>query len=204
MVHHRISPDNRWGFFPSAGAGWIVSNESFMQDNPLFDQLKLRASWGRVGNDRVPSDAFTVTVTPNLAYPFGGGIATPGSAITQIKDPNLKWETTEEFDLGVEYSMLDGKFYGEIGFYDKKSRDLLINVKVPAVIGDADGVVLTNAASIRNTGFELSANWRHRMNENASYRVGANLTLNRNDVIGLNGGQPILDGGVGAGQIYST
>lgn len=200
----RISPDNRWGFFPSAGAGWIVSNESFMQDNPLFDQLKLRASWGRVGNDRVPSDAFTVTVTPNLAYPFGGGIATPGSAITQIKDPNLKWETTEEFDLGVEYSMLDGKFYGEIGFYDKKSRDLLINVKVPAVIGDADGVVLTNAASIRNTGFELSANWRQRMNENASYRVGANLTLNRNDVIGLNGGQPILDGGVGAGQIYST
>lgn len=200
----RISPANRWGFFPSAGIGWIITNESFMADQTLFDQLKLRASWGRVGNDRVPSDAFTVTVTPNLAYPFGGGIATPGSAITQIKDPNLKWETTEELDLGVEYSLLDGKLYGEVGFYDKKSRDLLINVKVPAVIGDADGVVLTNAASIRNTGLELTVNWRQRMSETMSYRIGANATFNRNDVIGLNGGQPILDGGVGAGQIYAT
>jgi TonB-linked SusC/RagA family outer membrane protein len=200
----RISPDNRWGFFPSVGAGWIVTNESFMANNTLFDNLKLRASWGRVGNDRVPSDAFTVTVTPNLAYPFGGGVATPGSAITQIKDPNLKWETTEEVDFGVEYAMLGGKLYGEIGFYDKKSRDLLINVKVPAVIGDGDGVVLTNAASIRNTGLEVSVNWRERMTEALSYRIGGNITLNRNNVIGLNGGQPILDGGVGAGQIYST
>ena len=200
----RIAPDNRWGFFPSVGFGWVISNEPFMKDVTLFESLKLRTSWGRVGNDRVPSDAFTVTVTPNLAYPFGGGVATPGSAITQIKDPNLKWETTEEIDLGIEYSILNGRFYGELGFYDKKSKDLLINVKVPAVIGDEDGVVLTNAASIRNTGFEFAANWRDKINQKASYKVGANITLNKNNVIGLNGGQPILDGGIGAGQIYTT
>lgn len=200
----RISKDNRWGFFPSVGLGWVISEESFMKQYRFVESLKLRTSWGRVGNDRVPSDAFTVTVTPNLAYPFGGGVATPGSAITQIKDPNLKWETTEEFDLGLEYSLWNGKFYGEFGFYDKKSRDLLINVKVPAVAGDEDGVVLTNAASIQNRGFEMSVNYRTRVNENLTYKVGANLTLNRNRVIGLNGGQPILDGGVGAGQIYTT
>jgi TonB-linked SusC/RagA family outer membrane protein len=200
----RIAPENRWGVFPSVGFGWVISNESFMQNNSIFESLKLRTSWGRVGNDRVPSDAFTVTVTPNLAYPFGGGVATPGSAITQIKDPKLKWETTEEIDFGAEYSMFKGKLYGEIGFYDKKSRDLLINVKVPAVIGDADGVVLTNAASIRNTGFEFAINWRDRINENMSYKLGTNITLNKNNVIGLNGGQPILDGGIGAGQIYTT
>ncbi len=200
----RIAPDNRWGFFPSLGVGWVITKEPFMKDISLFETLKLRTSWGRVGNDRVPSDAFTATVTQNLAYPFGGGVATPGSAITQIKDPNLKWETTEEIDFGLEFSLLKGKLYGEAGFYDKKSKDLLINVKVPAVVGDEDGVVLTNAASIRNTGFEFALNWRDKMDVNLSYKIGGNITLNKNDVIGLNGGQPILDGGIGAGQIYTT
>lgn len=200
----RISKDNRWGLFPSVGLGWVLSNEAFMKKYTFIETLKLRTSWGRVGNDRVPSDAFTVTVTPNLAYPFGGGVAIPGSAITQIKDPNLKWETTEEFDLGLDFSLWNGKVYGEIGYYDKKSRDLLINVKVPAVAGDEDGVVLTNAASIQNRGFEFAANYRTRVNENFSYKIGGNITLNKNKVIGLNGGQPILDGGVGAGQIYTT
>ncbi len=200
----RIAKENRWGFFPSAGLAWVLTNEPFLENQRVFETLRLRTSWGRVGNDRVPSDAFTVTVTPNLAYPFGGGIATPGSAITQIKDPNLKWETTEEFDLALEYALLQGKLYGEIGFYDKKSRDLLINVKVPAVVGDEDGVVLTNAASIRNTGFEFSTNWRNRINDQSSYKIGLNVTINQNDVIGLNGGQPILDGGIGAGQVFTT
>jgi TonB-linked SusC/RagA family outer membrane protein len=200
----RIAPENRWGLFPSVGLGWVLSSEPFMADIDLFETLKVRTSWGRVGNDRVPSDAFTVTVTPNLAYPFGGGVATPGSAITQIKDPNLKWETTEEFDAAVEFSMMNGKLYGEAGFYNKRSENLLINVKVPAVTGDEDGVVLTNAASILNRGFEFALNWRERKSDDLSYRLGVNVTLNKNEVIGLNGGQPILDGGVGAGQIYST
>ena len=200
----RFPSQNRWGYFPSVGAGWLISNESFMANQRMFDVLKLRASWGRVGNDRIPSDSYTITVQPNLAYPFGGGVATPGSAITQIKDPNLKWETTEEVDLGVEFSALKGRLTGEINYYDKKARDLLINVKVPSVTGDADGVVLTNAASIQNRGLEFTLNWRGRVNESLSYRIGGNATLNQNTVIGLNGGQPILDGGVGANQQYTT
>jgi TonB-linked SusC/RagA family outer membrane protein len=200
----RISAANRWGMFPSFGVGWVISNERFLKDIRMIDNLKLRASWGRVGNDRVPSDAFTQTVTPNLAYPFGGGIAVPGSAITQIKDPNLKWETTEELDFGAEFSLLRGKLYGELGYYNKKTKDLLINVKIPATVGDEDGVILTNAASIQNTGFEAALNYRDKINSKLSYKVGANLTLNKNEVIGLNGGEPILDGGIGAGQIYTT
>ncbi|AUD04606.1 SusC/RagA family TonB-linked outer membrane protein [Spirosoma pollinicola] len=200
----RFPSQNRWGYFPSVGAGWLISNESFMQNQHIFDLLKVRASWGRVGNDRIPSDSYTVTVQPNLAYPFGGGVATPGSAITQIKDPNLKWETTEEADLGVEFTALNGRLSGEINYYDKKARDLLINVKVPSVTGDADGVVLTNAASIRNQGLEFTLNWRGKITNDLSYRIGGNATLNKNSVIGLNGGQPILDGGVGANQQYTT
>ncbi len=200
----RFPAQNRWGYFPSVGAGWLISNESFMAGQQVFDMLKLRASWGKVGNDRIPTDAYTVTVAPNLAYPFGGGIATPGSAITQIKDPNVKWETTEEADLGIEFTALNGRLTGEVNYYNKKSRDLLINVKVPSVSGDADGVVLTNAASIQNQGLELTLNWRGKITNDLSYRIGGNATLNQNKVIGLNGGQPILDGGIGANQQYTT
>lgn len=200
----RFPAQNRWAYFPSVGAGWLLTSEPFLQNQNLFSLLKLRASWGRVGNDRIPTDAFTVTVQPNLAYPFGGGVATPGSAITQIKDPNLKWETTEETDLGLEFSSLGGRLSGEINYYTKTARDLLINVKIPAVVGDADGVVLTNAASIRNRGLEVTLNWRQKLTDNLSYRVGGNVTLNQNTVTGLNGGQPILDGGIGANQQYTT
>lgn len=200
----RISKDNRWGYFPSMGLGWVISNEEFLKNVSFLESLKLRASWGRVGNDRIPSDAFTVTVTPNLAYPFGGGVATPGSAITQVKDPDLKWETTEELDLGIDYSLFKGKLYGELGFYTKSTKDLLINIKLPATAGDEDGVILTNAASIRNTGFEAAVNWRDNIRSAISYKIGANITINRNEVTGLNGGEPILDGGVGAAQIYTT
>ncbi len=200
----RFPSGNRWGYFPSVGAGWLISNESFMANQHLFDLLKLRGSWGRVGNDRIPSDSYTVTVQPNLAYPFGGGVATPGSAITQIKDPNLKWETTEEYDLGIEFTAVNGRLSGELNYYNKTSRDLLINVKVPSVTGDADGVVLTNAASIKNKGLEFSLNWRGKITNNLTYRVSGNVTLNQNTVVGLNGGQPILDGGIGANQQYTT
>ncbi len=200
----RFPAGNRWGYFPSFGAGWIISNEGFMQSQSIFETLKLRASWGRVGNDRIPSDAYTVTVTPNLAYSYSGGTATPGSAITEIKDPNLKWETTTETDFGIEFSALKGKLTGELGYYNKIARDLLINVKVPSVTGDADGQVLTNAASIQNVGFEGTLKWRGKINETISYYVGGNITMNDNQVIGLNGGQPILDGGIGANQQYTT
>jgi len=200
----RLAEKNRWGFFPSIGLGWILSNEGFMTSQTLFTNLKLRGSWGRVGNDRIPSDAFVITVDNGVPYPFGGGIAVPGSAITQVKDPNLKWETTEETDVAVEFGMLKGRFTGEIGVYDKKANDLLINIKIPSVAGDQDGLVLTNAASIQNKGLEIALNWKDRLAPKFSYNIGGNVTFNQNRVIGLNGGQPILDGGIGANQIYTT
>lgn len=199
----RFNAQNRWGTFPSAGVAWVLSNEKFYKINAL-ETLKLRASWGQVGNDRIASDAYITTINTGLGYAFGGGgsLATPGGAITQIKDKNLKWETTEEADLGLEYSAFKGKLQGEIAYYNKKSRDLLINVNIPAVLGDQDQAVLTNAASIQNAGLEIAGNWREKRGE-ISYSLGANISLNKNKVIGLNGGQPILDGGLGS-QPYTT
>jgi TonB-linked SusC/RagA family outer membrane protein len=199
----RFPVQNRWGYYPSVGAGWIISKESFMLNQKIFETLKLRGSWGKVGNDNIPTDAFIVTVTQNLPYPFTAGTATPGSAITRIKDPNLKWETTTESDLALEFSLLQNKLTGEIGYYDKKITDALINVKIPAVAGDQFGLVLTNAAAILNRGLELSLLWSEKINDNISYHIGGNITLNKNKVVGLNGGQPIVDGGV-ASQQFTT
>jgi len=200
----KFSQQNRWGYFPSVGLGWILSEESFMKDLTFINDFKIKSSWGIVGNDRIPSDSYQITVESNLAYPFGGGVAIGGSAITQIKDPNLKWESTEELDFGTEFSLYNGKVQGEFGYYHKTSRDLLINVKVPSVVGDKDGMVLTNAASIQNKGIEAALSVQGNFGKNWNYKIGGNATFNTNTVVGLNGGQPILDGGIGAGQFYTT
>ena len=202
----RLPSQNRWNNYPSVGAAWIISKEGFMDNQHIFDYLKLRGSWGKVGNDQIPTDAFTTTVVQNLAYAFGGSgsAATNGSQINQIKDPNITWETTEEYDGAIEFSALNSRLTGEVDYYNKKVQNALINVKIPSTVGDADGQVLTNAASIQNQGWEVLLNWKDKINNNFSYHIGGNVTFNKNTVIGLNGGQPLPDAGIGASQGFVT
>lgn len=202
-----FSSVNRWAYSPSIGAGWIISQENFMQNQRLFDMLKLRASWGQVGNDNIPADASQITLTPNLPYYFGGN-ALGGSAITQIKDQNIGWEITDESDVGIEFSSMNGKLTGELGYYNKLTRDALIYVLVPGTLGSQPnpnssipaGYVLTNAANISNIGEELSLKWNGQISKKLSYYIGGNITFNKNNVVGLNGGQPYIDGPIGADQ----
>ena len=198
--------NNRWGYFPSFGVGWVVSREGFMQNQHTFDALKLRASWGKSGNDVTGygTQGYTLTLLENLPY-FFGGQATSGSAISQIVDQNLKWETTTESDIAVEFSTIHGKLTGDIEGYTKIVKDALINVLIPSTLGSynpsgSGGYVLTNAASIQNKGVEVSLNWHDQINSHLSYFVGANITFNQNTVVGLNGGQPYIDGPIGADQ----
>ncbi len=202
----RFPEKNRWGTFPSIGLAWNIYKENFMKSQELFDVLRVRASWGIVGNDQISTDAFTNTVVPNLAYPFSGSAsgATNGSQINQIKDPNIKWESTSEYDFALEFGMLKNRLTGEMNYYNKKVDNALINVNIPSTVGDADHVILTNAASIQNTGVELMLNWKSQINKNLTYGIGANVTLNQNKVVGLNGGEPILGGNIGASQGFTT
>lgn len=202
----RLPQRNRWQQYPSFGLGWLMSREGFMQNQEIFDMLKLRASYGKVGNDQIPTDAYTRTVTLNKPYAFNGSVkaATNGVQINQIIDPNINWETTEEFDLAIEFEALQSRLSGEINWYDKKVENALINIPIPRTVGDANGVILTNAASIRNTGVEVVLNWKNRVNENFSYSVGGNVTFNKNDVVALNGGEAIWGGSIGASQGYTT
>lgn len=195
----RLPIQNRWQSYPALGAAWVISNEKFMQNQNLFDFLKMRASYGKVGNDQIPTNAYTLTVALNQAYPFAGSGSTAvnGAQINQIIDPNITWEITEEYDLATEFGLLHNKLTGEINYYNKTVHNALINVPIPRTVGDADGLILTNAAGIQNKGLEVSLNWKDAINENFSYSIGGNATFNTNTVIALNGGQNILDGYVG-------
>ncbi len=206
-----FAPQNRWGYFPGLSAGWMISKESFMDHQHIFQYLKLRGSWGELGNSVIPSDASVLTTISNLPYFFnadttgrGNITATNGTITPQIKQVNIKWEITKETDLGLEYSVLKGKLTGELDFYDKRATNALIFVQVPGTFGSqanpsstiTAGDVITNAATIDNKGVEFSARWHDNINENLSYFIGGNVSANRNRVVNLNGGQPFFDGNI--------
>jgi len=202
----RLPVKNRWQQYPSLGLGWIVSRESFMQKQNVFDLLKLRFSYGVVGNDQIPTDAYFKRVTLNKPYPYSGsaGAATNGSAIQVIVDPNITWEKTKEFNLGVEFGLIKSKLTGEVNYYNKKVENALINIPIPKTVGDIDALVVTNATTIQNKGLEVALNWRDEINKDLSYSISANATFNKNTILALNGGQAIYGGSIGAGQGYTT
>ncbi|MEO6490753.1 MAG: TonB-dependent receptor [Ferruginibacter sp.] len=185
-----------WGYFPSIGVGWNIINEGFMADQKIFKQLKLRGSWGRLGNDNIPSSARFQTLLTGLAYSFDGTIVT-GASLLDVIDKDIKWETTDESDIGLEFSILRGRLSGEVDVYKKQVNDALINVRIPGVLGDPDGILLTNVASIENKGIELALNWNGKSKQ-VNYTLSGNVSYNKNKVVALNGGQAIFGGFVGS------
>lgn len=194
---------DKYGYFSTVGAGWVISQEDFLKDSKVISNLKLRGSWGQLGNDNIDQGLYFVTITPNLPYFYNNNL-TLGSAIQDIKDPFLKWEKTTQFDIGIEYGFLNNKLTGEIDYYNKKVSNALTRVSVPAILGDQDGTYVTNAASYRNSGFEFAIKWTDNIGK-LNYSIGGNLNYNKNEVVGLNGGQALLGGGIGnQGNITRT
>lgn len=196
--------NQHWGNFYTFGGGWVISEESFMKDNHVFDQLKLRGSYGKLGNDNIEQSLYIVTATSNLPYYFNNGTLNLGSVIEQIKDTNLRWETTNQLDLGLDFAVLNNRLSGTVDYYNKKVEDALTVITLPGILGDPDNSFVTNAASYSNKGVELSLRWADRINDKLSYYVGGNISYNKNNVIGLNGGQALLRGGANGKTITST
>ena len=186
----------RWGYFPTAGVGWVVSDEAFMKNQSLFDFLKFRGSWGILGNDVIESSAYILTAAINIPYFYNNGLVL-GTAIQDIKNQKLKWERTQQVDMGLEFAFFKSRLTGEIDYYNKTTRDALAFQIIPAIFGDPDNQYLTNIASFRNQGVEFVLNWRETTKSGIGYSIGGNLTLNKNQLVGLNGGQALLAGGVG-------
>lgn len=186
----------RWGYFPTVGLGWVLSEESFLKDKGVFDFLKLRGSWGKLGNDNIPTNAYIAVTSVDAPYVFDGTVNI-GGALKEIKDPFLKWEATTQYDIGLEFALLKNRLSGEVDYYSKKTTDALVIVNTPAILGDQDNSYITNAASFKNQGWEISLNWKDKITDDLGYNIGGNITFNTNELTGLNGGQALLGGNVG-------
>lgn len=177
----RFGEDNLYGFFPAASAGWILSEEDFLKNNAVISNLKLRASYGITGNSEISNFASKGLYT---AYSYSG---IPGSRPTQLANPDLKWETTSQLDLGLDFGLLNGRITGEFDVYDKRTKDLLLNIPVPGTSGFT--TVYRNVGKLRNRGIELNLT-SHNLRGEFEWSTNANFSINRNKITALNG-QPI-------------
>lgn len=191
----RFSSRNRWGNFPSVAAGWVISNESFMENVSAINYLKLRGSWGKIGNDKIDTGAAFPTVASNLNYVLGPNQdINNGASVIELANPDLKWEGTEQLDLGLEIGLLDDRFNAEVDWYRRETDGILVRVPIPNLVGVPVAPVV-NAASVLNQGFELRVNWQNS-GPDFSYEIGLTGTTVDNEVLALGGGrEEILAGG---------
>jgi TonB-linked SusC/RagA family outer membrane protein len=193
----RFPLNNRFGNFPAVGIGWRISEEPFMENVTLFDNLKLRASYGQLGNTNIPNYAYYARITPNLNAVFGPSqSAQIGATEVNPTTSNLLWEVVTQTDIGLEAAFLNNRLTFEVDYYNRKTTDLILNVRA----NNSPADILRNAASVVNSGFEFSAGWNNESGA-LKYGVGANLTTVHNEVLSLgNGGVPIIGGGLGNGR----
>lgn len=185
----RLSNDGRWGWFPSASLGWRIDKEPFFNVDPqLVSLLKLRASYGVLGNENIGDYQFMATMARgNYTYSFNGNKVT-GSAISDYVNTAIKWEKKKTLDVGLDYAMYGGKLEFNADWYRSVSEDLLYSVPVPAEAGATNGTVTMNAATMVNTGLEFALAW-HDYGHDLKYDISANLTLPKNKVTSLGMGE---------------
>ena len=174
---------NRWQNSGAVGAGWVLTEEDFMKNQSFFNNLKLKGSWGILGNENT-GDSYRYPVYPTLktgsSTSFGDNVY-PALAPSYVPDPNLHWESVHSWEAGFESNMLDNKLSLEAVYYDKKTKDIM--VEVPGVNGFLPS--LSNAGEIQNKGFELSVGWNQDLTEDLKLTVNANLTTIDNKVLSL-------------------
>lgn len=198
-----------WGYFPSVGAGWVITDESFMQNQKLFDNIKLRASWGKIGNAVVPINPSVLTVTQaDFLTAFFGVPPLPytGANVNTFTPPTIDWERGEGTDVGLEASLLKNKLYIEADFYNKKTENAIFGIPILNSLGSGSSNIVGNQASFQNQGFEFTATWKSDIDKNLSYAISGNLSTNNNKVLKVTtGANPIYAGGFAAtGGALST
>lgn len=176
----RFGPNSRWGFFPAASVGWIVSEEKFLQDSKWLSFLKLKASYGLTGNAEIGNYPWQGLWSGNGAY-----ASIPGQIPSQLANPDLKWETTASADFGVEFGVLNNRITAEVDYYFRNTKDLLLAVEVPGTSGFSSQI--RNLGKLTNKGFEFSINSDNVVTRNFRWTTNINFGLNRNKITDLNG-----------------
>ena len=183
----------RWGFFPSVSAGWVVSNEPFMQSTKSWmDFFKLRASWGQNGNKDIAKYQYMATIAlsgeaGDSGYKFGSDMATSvagtpktGAYANIVPNPDLTWETSEQLDLGFDARFLNSRLGVNFDWYKKTTKDWLIGGNLLAIYGTNPAAI--NGGDVQNTGVELALTWNDQIGKDFRYNVGVNFATNKNKV----------------------
>ena len=183
--YDNFGPNNRFGWFPAVSAGWNIINEKFMPERSVLSNLKLRASYGQVGNNTVPQFlwdyGFSIT---NLYTSYADGSAQRSWQLSKMANRSIKWETITQSNVGMDFGFFDNRLYGSFEYYYKKTSDMLYRVYVPESSGFAWQAFYANVGEIQNKGWELSLGWRDTWRD-FKYSADINLSHNSNQVLKL-------------------
>jgi TonB-linked SusC/RagA family outer membrane protein len=172
----RFDKDYRWGNFPSVSLGWVLSEESFLQDNSILSFLKLRGSWGNLGNERIGNYPYQSTVRiGNPVYLYEGGEVVPLQAAAQtiLAVRDISWETTETYDAGVDANFLNNRLHFSFDYYKKTTKGMLLELQIPMYMGFDNPN--QNAGKMHTTGWEFELGWRNKIGE-ITYSASFNLS----------------------------
>ena len=193
----RFSKENRFGIFPSVSAAWTVSKENFLIDSEVVSNLKIRGSYGELGSQNITDYAYIPILNINSDAVFGTGQGrVPGVSQTVFANPNLVWETTKTYNIGLDLSLFDYKLNFTADYFDKKSEDILVSLRIPPTSG-TNIPVPQNAASIQNKGLELAVVYSDNFGA-FNINLGGNLTFLSNEVLSLGENIAPITAGVGS------
>ncbi|WP_280744774.1 MULTISPECIES: TonB-dependent receptor [unclassified Parabacteroides] len=194
----RFGSNNRWGYFPSVSAGWVLTNEEFFSgiSGDWMDFLKLRGSWGQNGNQNITTYSYLATILSNANYEFGpnnnNNTTHVGSYQNRMPNPDIKWETSEQLNIGFDGQFAKGKLNVAFDYYRKTTKDWLIQVPVAAALGAATNPYI-NGGSIRNSGVELGLSYNNKIS-GLTYSINGNLAYNKNKVLDIPNSEGIIHG----------
>jgi TonB-linked SusC/RagA family outer membrane protein len=194
----KFTEKNKYGNFPSFAVGWNIINENFLQGQNLLSNLKLKASWGMIGNEKINYLAQYSTARQGFNAVFGNNEALfPGTTYDRTGNPDLKWESTTQTDIGLEVGAFNNQLTAEIDYYHKLTNDILINLPVPGYLGNGQGASITyNAADVLNRGIEFNLGWKSEI-RGFKYRLGAVGTTLHNEVKAIGNTNGYLSNGAG-------
>lgn len=210
----KFGKNNKYGYFPSVALGWNISNEDFLMNSEIFNNLKLRASWGQTGSQEIPSKitqaSFTDSNTGNDTYPLTPGATDLsgypyGSIYTRLANPNIQWEVSNQTNIGLDFGLFNNQLTGTIDYFNKTSENILLEVAPVDPIQPSDKY-WTNIPDMQiiNKGFEVSLDYNSDRSKDFLYNIGGNFSLTDNKV--ANSPYKILTTGAaqGSGQTGAT
>ena len=174
----KFASGKRWGWFPSVSAGWVLTQEKFLQDNKFVNFLKIRASWGQLGNDRIADYQYEPLISLGQNYAFGG-VASPGASQTVANNPDVTWETTTEKNLGLDLKLFNNSFSLSVDAYDRYTDNILTTVPVSATFGLPPAIV--NAGAMSNKGIESEFGYSRKKGP-LLFDISVNASYNKNNV----------------------